>query len=219
MNPSLQKKNLRAEFQRKINDIAFNDLITKSEKLVESFQQNFIKTTGPEALSRRFIVSFCPFGNEPQINIESEARNEPYEVAYIRISDWSKREIVSVQARRDQPGHWEELEVAKTKIFQPTIHQPVCAPEQIAAILVPGLGFTPKGERLGRGVGFYDRYLKEHPQALRVGIAFTEQMIENLPCEPWDQKVDVILTDQGVLEVIETKLLGEWRTQGKILKR
>ena len=219
VNQAQLKKKLRSDFQKKIDLISFSDLILKSQNLVNSFQQSFLQTVSASALTGRFIVSFYPFGNEPQINIESEARDEVYQVAYVRIADWANREMVSAQARRDHPGQWEEFEVSSNKVFQPCASQPICKPEDIAAILVPGLGFTRQGERLGRGAGFYDRFLNEYPHALRVGIAFEEQMTENLPVESWDQKVDVILTDRGVHEVISTKLLGEWRTQGKILKR
>jgi len=217
VNPDQVKKNLRTEFRRKIDAISFGDLIVKSQNLVESFQKNIVQ---PAVFSNRFIISFYPFENEPQINIESEARNEPYQVAYVRITNWDGREMVAAEARRDQPGQWEEFEVSPTnKIFQPTAGQALCPSAKVTAILVPGLAFAPGGERLGRGAGFYDRFLKNYPEALRIGIAFEEQITENLPSEAWDEKVDVILTDRGVREVINTNLLGEWRTQGKILKR
>ena len=217
MNSGQIKKNLRTEFREKIDAISFGDLIVKSQNLVESFQRNIVQKT---AFSQRFIISFYPFENEPQINIESEARNEPYQVAYVRITNWDRREMVAAEARRDQPGQWEEFEVSSTnKIFQPSAGQPLCPHEKVAAILVPGLAFAPGGERLGRGAGFYDRFLKNYPQALRIGIAFEEQIVKSLPTESWDEKVDVILTDRGIREVITTNLLGVWRTQGKILKR
>jgi len=214
------KKNLRTEFRKRIDAISFGDLITKSQNLVESFQANIAQTISSSVFSGRYIVSFYPFENEPQINIESEARNEPYQVAYVRITSWDQREMVAAQARRDQPGQWEEFEVAPgNRIFQPSPGQPLCSPSEIAAVLIPGLSFSPGGERLGRGAGFYDRFLKNYPMALRIGIAFEEQISQNLPCDEWDEKVDVILTDRGIREVKGMNLLGEWRTQGKILER
>lgn len=224
MNPAhdkkQDKKNLRTEFRKRIDAISFGDLITKSQNLVESFQANIAQTISSSVFSGRYIVSFYPFENEPQINIESEARNEPYQVAYVRITSWDQREMVAAQARRDQPGQWEEFEVAPgNRIFQPSPGQPLCSPSEIAAVLIPGLSFSPGGERLGRGAGFYDRFLKNYPMALRIGIAFEEQISQNLPCDEWDEKVDVILTDRGIREVKGMNLLGEWRTQGKILER
>ena len=220
MNSAQFKKNLRSEFQKKIDHLSFGELIKKSNSLVESFQQNIVHFTHFDAFLPKYIVSFYPFGNEPQINIESEKNDEPYQVAYVRITDWGKREMVPAEARRDQPRQWEELQISSAAhIFQPSPMQRVCSEVEFAAILVPGLGFTPSGERLGRGAGFYDRFLKKYPQALRVGIALEEQMIDRLPTEPWDEKVDVILTDRGIHEVNKMKLLGEWKSQGKIKSR
>lgn len=218
MNPALLKKTIRTDFQRKIDAISFGELIEKSRNLVESFHQNIVTPTQSSALSGKFFVSFHPFGNEPQINIESEARHEPYSVAYVRVTDWASRSMAAVEARRNQPGNWEELEVsAQQKIFQPSANQPLCDSDRISAILGPGIAFSRTGARLGRGAGFYDRFLKMHPHALRIGVAFEEQIADTLPSEPWDEKVDVILTDRELCRVIEMKLLGEWRTQGKIL--
>lgn len=220
MNPGQIKRNLRSELHQKLDQLSFDDLITKSKNLVDTFHREIVNPTDFSSFSPRYIVSFYPFGNEPQINIESERMDEPYQVAYVRITDWNKREMVSAQARRDQPGQWEEMEVSPTnRIFQPTISQPICMPEEVAAILVPGLGFTAGGERLGRGAGFYDRFLKNYPEALRIGVAFHDQLLAKLPTDPWDEKVDVILTDQGIKTAIDTKLLGEWKSQGKIKRR
>ncbi len=220
MNTAQLKKKLRSEFKDKIDRLTFDDLMVKSKNLVDSFQQNIVTPTNFPEFSGNYFVSFYPFGNEPQINIESEKNDEPYRVAYVRIVDWDQRKMIASQARRDQPGQWEEFEVSSiNKIFQPTSTQPICNVEDVAAILVPGLGFTPMGERLGRGAGFYDRFLKQYPNALRIGVALEEQMIDRLPTEPWDEKVDVILTDRGIHEVIEMKLLGEWKSRGKIESR
>ncbi len=57
-----------------------------------------------------------------------------------------------------------------------------------ATVLVPGVGFTRYGQRLGQGQGFYDRVLAEH-RGHTIGIAFRCQVVETLPCEPHDQPV------------------------------
>ena len=64
-------------------------------------------------------------------------------------------------------------------------------------ILVPGLAFTKDGKRLGRGKGFYDRYL-EHSSALKVGIAFEKQMETDLPTDDHDVLMDFVVTDKGI---------------------
>jgi 5-formyltetrahydrofolate cyclo-ligase len=67
------------------------------------------------------------------------------------------------------------------------------------AILVPGLLFTKDGHRLGQGGGYFDRLLARMPGAVRVGLAFDEQVVDKLPIEVHDEPMDVIVTDARVL--------------------
>lgn len=63
-------------------------------------------------------------------------------------------------------------------------------------ILVPGLAFTTNGNRLGRGGGYYDRYLETWGARLyKIGVCLQIQLLPALPTEPNDQKVDIVVTD------------------------
>jgi 5-formyltetrahydrofolate cyclo-ligase len=66
---------------------------------------------------------------------------------------------------------------------------------RIDLVLVPGVAFTKKGDRLGMGKGYYDRYLEGVCNLPKLGIAFSEQILETLPVEPHDQGLDGVLTD------------------------
>ncbi|MBM4292619.1 MAG: 5-formyltetrahydrofolate cyclo-ligase, partial [Deltaproteobacteria bacterium] len=69
------------------------------------------------------------------------------------------------------------------------------------ALLVPGVGFSPSGARLGLGGGFYDRTLAATPQRtsapLTFGVAFSLQITEGLPVDPWDLRVAALVTELG----------------------
>lgn len=67
---------------------------------------------------------------------------------------------------------------------------------ELDLVIVPGLAFTPAGERLGRGGGFYDRLLS-HPDvcARRIGVCFDCQVVDSLPVESHDEGVDVVVTE------------------------
>ena len=60
--------------------------------------------------------------------------------------------------------------------------------------MTPGLAFDAKGNRLGKGGGFYDKFLNRAVNAVKIALAFDEQIVENVPIEPHDVKVDFILT-------------------------
>ncbi len=74
------------------------------------------------------------------------------------------------------------------------------APETIQIpdiILIPALAFDKKGQRLGRGRSYYDQYLSKLDRALRVGVAWSEQVVDQVPVEGHDQVVNEIITEQG----------------------
>ncbi len=79
-----------------------------------------------------------------------------------------------------------------------------CEPAAItdmSLVLVPGLGFAAGGTRLGRGGGYYDRWLAHLPTTTpTIGIAFSIQICPSLPTLNHDQKVDFLLTESGWLK-------------------
>ena len=61
-------------------------------------------------------------------------------------------------------------------------------------IIVPGVAFSKKGERLGYGGGFYDRFL-EHHKVYTIGVAYDFQIMNSLPTEEHDRKLNEIITN------------------------
>ena len=61
-------------------------------------------------------------------------------------------------------------------------------------IVVPGVAFDAKGNRLGRGKGYYDRLLPRIPSAYKAGICFPFQLVEEVPAESFDVRMDIIIT-------------------------
>lgn len=79
-------------------------------------------------------------------------------------------------------------------------------PRKMDVILLPLVGFDAGGTRLGAGGGYYDRALafpRSFRRPLRVGYAYAAQQVETLPCDPWDVRLDVVITEKGILR---------WRT-------
>jgi 5-formyltetrahydrofolate cyclo-ligase len=83
-------------------------------------------------------------------------------------------------------------------ILGPEDSSPIVTPK---IIIVPGLGFSSNGLRLGRGKGFYDRYL-ENKSVIKIGIAFEMQIEKDIPTDPHDVKMDFVVTDQQIYKVI-----------------
>ncbi len=64
-------------------------------------------------------------------------------------------------------------------------------------IIVPGLSADKLNNRLGYGGGYYDKFLLQHPEALKIGIFYPFQILESLPNEPHDVKLDIILIEDS----------------------
>lgn len=72
----------------------------------------------------------------------------------------------------------------------------LCRPEEIDFIIVPGVAFTAAGMRLGRGKGFYDKYLSQPGfRAFKAGVCYPHQVVEELPADPFDVPVDHLAAD------------------------
>lgn len=74
--------------------------------------------------------------------------------------------------------------------------------QDIDLFLVPGAAFDDQGNRMGYGGGFYDRVLSQRRgDTDAVGLAFIEQLVDIVPTEDKDQKVDGIITDTGIIHI------------------
>lgn len=70
-----------------------------------------------------------------------------------------------------------------------------CDPADIDLVIVPGVAFTASGARLGRGRGYYDRYLSQPAfRAFRVGVCYAHQIVDALPVEPHDIPMHRVVT-------------------------
>jgi len=75
------------------------------------------------------------------------------------------------------------------------------APAEPDVVLVPCVGFTASGHRLGYGGGYFDRWLAAHPGVTSVGVAWAFARLDDaeLAPEPHDQRLTLIVTEDGVV--------------------
>lgn len=97
--------------------------------------------------------------------------------------------------------HFEALAPGAFGILEPS-HERGALPfadfKKIDLIIVPGLAFDRRGNRLGYGGGYYDRLLAEFA-APKVALAFSAQIVDAIPTEAHDQRVDMIVTEREVI--------------------
>ena len=76
----------------------------------------------------------------------------------------------------------------------------ILPPHALDVILIPGIAFDRRGHRIGSGKGYYDRFLTR-TQAVRIGLAYDFQVIDRVPAEPHDVKMDWIVTESEMIEI------------------
>jgi len=86
----------------------------------------------------------------------------------------------------------DELTAGRYGILEPLKNRMV-EPSGKDILLVPALAYSRIGERLGRGKGYYDRYLASHPEVFSIGVCRSCQLLESIPTEPWDRSVDAVV--------------------------
>jgi 5-formyltetrahydrofolate cyclo-ligase len=66
-------------------------------------------------------------------------------------------------------------------------------------VIVPGVAFTASGDRLGQGGGWYDRFLAAiRPECVTIGVGFDLQVVDAVPVEPHDVRLDHVVTESGI---------------------
>ncbi len=97
------------------------------------------------------------------------------------------------------PYDQSRLELGSFQIEEPT-GDDLTDPAEIELIIVPAVAFDHKGNRLGRGKGFYDRLLQT-TRATKIGVGYDFQLLEEIPAEPHDIPMDMVITQKHYIKV------------------
>lgn len=91
----------------------------------------------------------------------------------------------------------EHLKIGAFGIIEPDRTKPVM-PQEIDLVIAPGIAFDRHLNRMGRGKGFYDRFLKDI-QAPVIGICFDFQLFDEIPTKPHDMKMSMVITEKETI--------------------
>ncbi len=182
------KKELRRRLRKILADIPPEQLETKSLRACHQlFEQ-------PEYIRAEVIMVFLALPTEIDTSpLVLRAWQDRKRVLAPKVS-WSQRRMMPVEIR----SLTDDLAVSQMGIREPVSGIPFPI-STIDLVVVPGLGFDEYGHRLGRGRGFYDRFLA-HPefQGVSCAMAFEEQMTPSVPVGPLDRHVHMLVTDDTV---------------------
>lgn len=136
------------------------------------------------------VMMFAPISGEPDLKPLAIDILKRGRLCLPRV-DWFQKRMAAARVT----DLAQSLILRRNNILEPRPECPEISPAEIDLILVPGLGFDRTGVRLGRGGGFYDRYLAQpEVRAARCGVLFDCQLVESVPAEPHDILVGWLAT-------------------------
>lgn len=90
------------------------------------------------------------------------------------------------------------LVVSTFQVPEPVCHEIRASPEDVEIAIVPLIAFDARGNRLGYGAGYYDRFLTRFPHIVKIGIAFSSQQVNEIPHDADDIRMDFIVTENAI---------------------
>ena len=170
------------------------DGVAARERRLAAQEISHALLTLPELQSARVILAYAALPSEidpaPAI---WRLRARGAAIAYPRIESPGVLGLHLV-------AHELELVAGPFGLAQPSAHAPRAPREAIDVVILPGVAFDERGRRLGYGGGYYDRMLPTlRPDCIRVGIAFNEQLLSEIPAEEHDAHVDIVVTPSRVI--------------------
>jgi 5-formyltetrahydrofolate cyclo-ligase len=191
-----RKSSLRDELTQRRKALTPDQIDSKGLKA----QARFLAT--PYYHKARTVALYAPIrGEVPTRDILTAALGDGKIVCY-PLSHVHGR-ILSFRAITSES----ELEPGRLGVREPTSAAELIPVDRIELFVVPGLGFTRGGKRLGRGGGYYDATLRAASEkSRRVGLAFNEQIVEGIPTNEDDVDMDLVVTEMESLR----GLYREW---------
>ena len=185
----MNKEQLRLELGKTLHQTSEQLRTQKSEKAC----QNLISTSQFQDAS--MVMIYLPLPHEADTSQAIFYAWDQNKVVVVPKVSWQQKEMIPVRINNLNGGLSPEV----SGLRNPTDGEPVQF-EDIDLIVAPGLGFDKAGNRLGRGGGYYDRFLANDDLNAQVcGFGFAEQIVDILPVTETDVPMDFMVTDENVI--------------------
>lgn len=188
----MEECNPKPLIRRQLRDVLSQ--LSEADREVKSSLACGLLAKSPEFALAKVVMLFLSMPNE--INTAPLALRcwQTGKTVVVPKVSWSQRRMLPVEVTCLQKG----MTTSGLGVPEPVAGAPIPV-DLIDLVVVPGLGFDRSGHRIGRGMGFYDRFLAQ-PEfiGLSCGLCFEEQLVDELPVLEHDVPLSMIVTDQGV---------------------
>ncbi len=184
----MTKDKTRKELAQRLDGLSDRDVFLKSFAACEALCDT------PEFQTAQSLMTYLAMPKELDTSLSILQAFKANKTVLIPRVLWSNRELEPVVIHTLNCP----MEISRYGLRNPSGTEIMVA-AGIDLVVVPGLGFDANGDRLGRGAGFYDRFLASHNfKGVRCGLAFEEQIVESIPVDEHDMRLDMLVTDQEV---------------------
>ncbi len=185
-----RKRALRASVRAERDALPSEDRARASEEIVRAL------LSLPQVVNARSVMAFSSFGSE----VDTSSLLEHLSSDDVRVI-LPRVEGSAIAAVAYDPG--DPVRRAAFGGLEPSDGE-IVPPEEIDVVIVPGLAFDRSGHRVGYGGGFYDRFvLSLRPDAVTIGVAFSQQIVDAVPHGSKDRPVDLIVTEHEIIHTTD----------------
>lgn len=188
------KNKIRVRINTERKKLSVAEAAAKSEKIVKQLRQ--LK----EYSDARVVMMYVSLDFEPDTKklIKEELGGEEKKTSgrkkiLVPFTDCGSQKKIYAAHLQD----FDTLVPGAFNILEPEIKNKYEG--NIDLVLVPGVAFDEKGNRIGVGKGCYDAFLTVHRKALKIGLAFEQQIVGEVPFEEHDVPVDIVITEARII--------------------
>lgn len=180
-----QKKDIRKDVLRKRNELSMLEWDENSHKIYEKVVNH------PFFLSANTIYCYVDYNREVRTR-------EIIETA------WKKQKKVAVPKIEGDDmnfyyiNSFSDLSDGYRGILEP--ENTVEATDEFMLVIMPGVAFDKKNNRLGYGKGFYDRFLQKHKNSHTIALGFEMQIIDSVPTDEHDMRPEFLITEETIYD-------------------
>ena len=175
----MDKKELRRQISKRKREMTESEIENASRVLAEKFVNSQVYRDA------KTIYGYMPYNQEVRtIPMMEQALRDGKRVAVPKVYGDTMKFIYMDDLSKVEEGYY--------NIPEPIADGPV-AEDPTALVLMPGLAFDEKGNRMGYGGGFYDKFLAQEPDHPTVALCYAFQMVDHIPTEEYDIPVDCVL--------------------------
>lgn len=189
------KSELRKRLTHIRSAIPYEQILEKSKRITAKLQHL------DEYRVATAVMFYVSYDNEVYTHkLIKEVLKAKTKETIVPLTDVLNRKLLPVKIES-----WSELSPGAYNILEPENKQNVVDVDTIDLVLLPGIAFDERGNRIGHGAGYYDRLLRDSLHAKCVGLAFDFQIVDAIPVEKHDVAVDKIVTEKRIIDCRRSK--------------